>query len=576
MQCINTKCLHKNSEGATHCEVCGSQLIVNNRLRTVKIISEANLFSPPEVKTFEAVDVETQEKVILRVVQSENPGLIASLQEAVLALRQVHLVGDCPGIMRLSSQEGYFVWQILPDEPESHFMASQKVEGIPLDVWINQNKPIDEQTATNWLRQLILSADALHQEGFVHQDIKPSNIIYREADSQLVLIDLGAIRYIDSRQSLNADIQQGLQPYPVIGTPGYQSAEQTAGRPTPASDYFSIGRTLIHLLTGVHPLDLPISATGKLRWRDLTQISSSLAELIDRLTQPSSAQDILNSLSDLTAASDADKGAQKNDWVRSRIVKIAALLIAIVSVPLAVGTSTALSSLQAQSDANRLFSQGNQLISTGTPSQAVPILERAAEIAPEDADIRATLAFAYALSGNINTAVDSYDIALKLSPNNPFIRYNLANIYEQVDPQRAVANYQIAAQEDSPIKEDALNNLARVYIMERELEKANELLKKTSSQNDLTQAVLYKNRGWLEFEQGNFEQASMLLNESIDFDPTRADAYCLISIIKMQQGQPSKDDEITCLSLPTPRDRPEVSDWKHQLIQRSSSGLNAN
>ena len=484
-----------------------------------------------------------------------------------MALRQIHLLSTNPGLMQLTEKDGYFTWQIQPDEPDSHFMVTQKVEGIALDTWLTQLGPIAEETAVAWLRHLIQSADALHRVGFVHQDIKPSNIIFGEDDNQLVLVDLGAIRYIDAKQSMNVNIRLGTESYPVVGTPGYEAPEQAAGRPSPASDNYSIGRTLIHLLTGVHPLDLPVSATGKLRWHELTRVSTPLADLIDRLTQPSSAQDILDSLNDLAANTNhADRTARRQGWAGSRrIVRLATLLISALGVSLAIGSSAALSNLQSKNEANRLFSQGNQLISTGTPNQAVPVLERAIKVEPKNVDIRATLAFAYALSGNTTTAIDSYNIALELSPDNPFIRYNLASVYEQVDPQQAISNYQTAAQKDSPIKADALNNLARVYIRKGDLEKAGNVLKALNSRDSLTQAVLYKNRGWLQFEDGNLDQALTFLNQSIELDPTRADAYCLMAMIKEQQATDAKDDRITCLSLPTPADRPEVQSWKMKL-----------
>jgi serine/threonine protein kinase len=570
IQCINTKCLHQNPDGSTHCDACGAHLLINNRLSVTKLLSEANPFSPPEVKTFEAIDLETREKIILRVLHSDIPSLTTPLLESVLCLRQIHQLTPHPGIMQLSEEEGYFTWQILSDEPESHFMATQKVEGIPLNDWLTQQGPANEKLAIDWLNQLVQSADALHQEGFVHQDIKPENIVLRELDAQLVLVDLGAIRCIDASQSLNSEIQRGVQSYPVIGTPGYQSAEQAEGRPNQASDYYSIGRTLMHLLTGVHPTELPTSASGQLIWRDLTQVSVPLADLIDRLAapnqihRPSTAKDILGYL-DALLQSQALEKARSRYALRNKAARLVAFLL-FLGLPLAVGTGSAWSAFQSRSEANRLFSEGNRMISTGTPNQAVPVLERAIKIMPESADLRATLALAYTLSGDTNAAINSYDQALAIDPQNPLIHYNLASVYESIDPQRAISNYQIAAQEGSPIQAEAVNNLARVYILEGNLAEAASLLQ-FSSEDSITQAALSKNKGWLQYEQGNLPQALAFLNESVELDPTRPDAYCLTSIIKQQQSLASRDDEITCLSLPVPEQRPEVQRWKMRLLQ---------
>jgi serine/threonine protein kinase len=570
IQCVNTKCLHQNSEDSVQCDACGAHLLINNRLNANKVLSEANPFSPPEVKTFEATDLTAQKTIVLRVVHSEMPTLTTPLLESVLCLRQIHQLEPHPGIMQLVEEEGYFTWQILPGESDSHFMAAQKVAGIPLSHWLTQQGPANEKQAIDWLNQLVKSADAMHKEGFVHQDIKPENIVLRELDAQLVLVDLGAIRYIDASQSLNAEIQRGVRSYPVIGTPGYQSTEQADGRPNQTSDYYSIGRTLIHLLTGMHPAELPTSASGQLIWRNHTKISEPLADLIDRLAapnqihRPSTAKDILNYLDELSERRSTISTRWRNAF-RNQTVRLVAFLL-FLGLPLAVGTSSALSVIQSRNEVNRLFSEGNRLIATGAPNQAVSVLERASQMMPENADIKATLALAYSLSGNVNAAISNYDQALALEPHNPLIHYNLASVYEQIDPQQAIANYQIAAQDGSLIQAEAVNNLARLHIIEGDLKEAATLLG-FSADDSVTQAALYKNRGWLQYEQGELALALDSLNKSIELDPTRPDAYCLMSVIKQQKQIESKDDELTCLSLPAPTQRPEVQGWKMRLIQ---------
>ena len=580
-QCVNTQCLHKNSEGSIHCSLCGSQLIIGEQFRAIGLLSDRNnIFTPREAKTFDAIIIYTQEKIILRLVQSNEPSLTTPLLESVLALRQVHSLNVEPGIMQLADQKGYFTWQILPEEPESHFMATKKVEGTPLDGWIEQNGPVDEAVASTWLKQLIQSADALHQEGFVHQDIKPSNIVVRSSDKQLVLIDLGAIRYIDPRRSVNTNIQQGLESYPIIGTPGYQAPEQAEGKPSQASDYYAIGCTLIHLLTGTHPADLPSSDAGVIMWQEkrssgettLPAISEPFADLIDRLTHPNhlyrplTAGDILQYI-DNPPASSQPPIAIKKYGINARTVKLAALIMFGLCLPFAAGVGTAFSAFQNRTNANRLVSEANQLISSGAPAQAIPALEEAVELLPRSVDIKATLALAYALDGNTNSAIDTFESALLLEPDNPIIQFNLANVYESGDRQLAIEYYQAAARKGSPVRDDAINNLGRLYIIMGNLQQAHELLNnQTLPEDTLTRATVLKNLGWLQFEQGNLDLALSSLNQSIDTDPTRPDAYCLLAIIKQQQGEDNMDDRITCLSLPTPSNRPELQTWKQQLV----------
>ncbi|MEN8443499.1 MAG: hypothetical protein ABG776_00645, partial [Cyanobacteria bacterium J06555_13] len=360
-------------------------------MRATKLLSSSNLFAHPEVKTFESIALDTSEKIILKVVQSENGLLINALQESALALRQIHLLQAHPGIMQLVEQAGYFTWQVAPDGPVSHFIAVKKVEGESLESLLDRGEAVSEKTAIEWLRQLVESVDALHKEGFVHQDIKPSNIICRAADNHLVLVDLGAIRCMDASQSLDADIRQGLKTYPVIGTPGYQAREQGEGRPNNTSDYYSIGRTFIHLLTGVYPGELPRFPSGQPIWRERAQVSQVFADLIDRMAQPNqlfrpeTAAAIYEYLDDLEAESAVPPVIlkQKRLWGR---LPAAALLIAF-GLLLLGGSAALLALLISRVDANRLSSRANQLIYTGQPEQAVLLLEQAVERHPKSVEL---------------------------------------------------------------------------------------------------------------------------------------------------------------------------------------------
>ncbi|MGP1386820.1 MAG: serine/threonine protein kinase [Thainema sp.] len=80
-----------------------------------------------------------------------------------------------------------------------------------------------------------------------HRDIKPSNLILDECN-RIFLIDFGAVQ---DRAAIEGST------FTVVGTYGYAPMEQFGGRTVAASDLYSLGATLIHLLTGVSPADLP-------------------------------------------------------------------------------------------------------------------------------------------------------------------------------------------------------------------------------------------------------------------------------------------------------------------------------
>jgi serine/threonine-protein kinase len=103
-----------------------------------------------------------------------------------------------------------------------------------------------------------------HSRGVLHRDLKPGNIMLGKYGETLI-VDWGLARALDqpedesttSRPALESDPAAGLtRAGSVLGTPGYMSPEQAAGRLDelgPASDVYSLGATLYTLLTGRPP-----------------------------------------------------------------------------------------------------------------------------------------------------------------------------------------------------------------------------------------------------------------------------------------------------------------------------------
>jgi serine/threonine protein kinase len=158
----------------------------------------------------------------------------------------------------------------------------EKVPGDNLEQWLDQNGVLSEAMAIDWLSQLSQFLTQLHQEQILHRNIKPSNIILRP-DGKLILIDFGTARRITSTYIEKLPAADVTRVY----TSGYTAPEQLKGQAVCKSDFFALGCTLVHLLTGIHPDNLAKNESGHLMWRNrVPHISQELANLIDRLIAP--------------------------------------------------------------------------------------------------------------------------------------------------------------------------------------------------------------------------------------------------------------------------------------------------
>ena len=164
---------------------------------------------------------------------------------------------------------------------QDFYLVQEFIDGEDLSKELAQGKPWSEAEVVALLQDVLKTLDFIHKERVIHCDIKPSNLIRRQQDGKIVLIDFGAVKEIVN-STLNPPEPRTSKP--PLGTDGYMPPEQTAGRPTFCSDFYALGMTAIQALTGIPPQQLPADPqTGEIVWHENISVSPGLARILDKM-----------------------------------------------------------------------------------------------------------------------------------------------------------------------------------------------------------------------------------------------------------------------------------------------------
>jgi|GEM_PF-3240197 len=127
------------------------------------------------------------------------------------------------------------------------YMAMEYVEGVPLDKVIASRVSLTPLAKVDYIVQVCQALHYAHQQGIVHRDVKPGNIMVLEGGKRVKLLDFGIAR-AGGASNLS---KSGL----AMGTTCYMSPEQTKGQKDldGRADIFSAGVVLYELLTGKPP-----------------------------------------------------------------------------------------------------------------------------------------------------------------------------------------------------------------------------------------------------------------------------------------------------------------------------------
>lgn len=224
-------------------------------------------------QTWLAVDLESQEQVTLKML-AFSPEM--QWEELKLFEREAQVL-QALNHPRIPCYRDYFSLEREAGAGLPWFgLVQDYIPGFSLQELLEKGQDFSEKKVRKIATEVLEILIYLHELSppVLHRDIKPSNLIWGE-DRHVYLVDFGAVQ----AQAAVTGVT-----FTVVGTSGYAPLEQFWGRAVPASDLYALGATLIHLLTGVTPADLP-QKDSRIQFSDRVSVSPSLVSWIEKMTE---------------------------------------------------------------------------------------------------------------------------------------------------------------------------------------------------------------------------------------------------------------------------------------------------
>ena len=208
----------------------------------------------------------------------------------------------------------------IESDAKAPFIVMQYVAGESLQERVDRQGPLELKEILRIGIQAAAGLAAAHDQGVVHRDVKPANILLEHGVERALLTDFGLARVADDATLTRTGI--------VAGTPNYMSPEQANGDLVDhRSDLFSLGAVLYFMATGRPPFRAERAMAVLKRichdphrpvWEINSAIPDELSAVVDRLLEKKpqqrydSAKQVKQALSSLLV-----KHQESGSWQRS-------------------------------------------------------------------------------------------------------------------------------------------------------------------------------------------------------------------------------------------------------------------
>jgi len=206
--------------------------ILAGRYEIVQILGEGGMGA-----VYKAKDLEVERVVAVKVIRPElanQPEILTRFKRELVLSRQV----THKNVIRIYD---------LGEADGIKFITMEFVEGQDLRSLTRSSEPPELAQKAKIAVQVCRALEAAHNEGVVHRDLKPQNIMV-ENTGRVVVMDFGIAHSMQEASVTSTGM--------LLGTPAYVSPEQAKGEKIdPRSDIYSFGIVFYELLTGKVPFE---------------------------------------------------------------------------------------------------------------------------------------------------------------------------------------------------------------------------------------------------------------------------------------------------------------------------------
>jgi serine/threonine-protein kinase len=258
------------------------ELILRGRYLPVSLLGKGGFGTAFLAKDF---DSPTQRRCVVKLFQPPVTLTPSQLATAQRLFNQEAIVLERLGLQHPQIPNLYAFFPLLVTNPlnnqseELFYLVQEYVEGEDLEKLLERQGKFSEPDVKKVLTAMLDVLGFVHDNGAIHRDVKPSNII-RGQDGKLSLLDFGAVKEVTAPTV-------GQRGPTTICSPDYAPPEQImSGAVDKTSDLYALAATCVVLLTNQESNQLRNPSSNRWDWQSSASVSAGLAQVLNRMLQP--------------------------------------------------------------------------------------------------------------------------------------------------------------------------------------------------------------------------------------------------------------------------------------------------